>query len=209
MFAIRIGAIMVCFFHLVIHAFFKALMFMCVGGVIFYRGGVQDARFLNGLWFKMPLTCGLLVLRNLSLIGFPFLSGFYSKELILGIYLLGEFPLVGVLYLFISLVLTMGYSIRIIKLIIRGTEVTSIQHYKERHVYYAIALLIMSRGAVLTGVLIQLLRKELLFFENLNPIIFYQTLTLVVFWFLNLVLLRFVNLSLVYKKMGVYILRKM
>jgi len=48
-FAIRLGAITIAFFHLLVHAFFKALIFMCVGGVIFYSGGVQDARCLRGL----------------------------------------------------------------------------------------------------------------------------------------------------------------
>lgn len=49
MLSIRVGAVGIAFFHLLVHAFFKALIFMCVGRVIFYSGGVQDARFLGSL----------------------------------------------------------------------------------------------------------------------------------------------------------------
>lgn len=49
MLSVRMGAIGIAFFHLLVHAFFKALMFICVGSVIFYSGGVQDARFLGSL----------------------------------------------------------------------------------------------------------------------------------------------------------------
>lgn len=49
MFAIRLGANVIAFFHLLVHAFFKALIFMCIGGVIYYRGSCQDSRFLGGV----------------------------------------------------------------------------------------------------------------------------------------------------------------
>lgn len=48
-FSISLGATNVAFFHLLVHAFFKALIFMCVGGVLYYRGGIQDFRLLGGL----------------------------------------------------------------------------------------------------------------------------------------------------------------
>lgn len=54
MLAISVGAIRVCFFHLVRHALFKALIFLCVGAVIHYRG-IQDIRYIGGLIFKSPI----------------------------------------------------------------------------------------------------------------------------------------------------------
>lgn len=81
---IWVGAFEIGFFHLMSHAFFKALIFLCVGRVIFYSGGVQDIRYLGPVWLQMPLVFFLFLVSNFSLIGFPFLSGYYSKDLIIG-----------------------------------------------------------------------------------------------------------------------------
>lgn len=180
-FAVRMGAILVSFFHLVVHAFFKALIFICVGGVIFYRGGVQDARFLRGLWIKIPFTCGLLLLSNISLMGFPFLSGFYSKELILGVYLLGESSIIGVGLVFLSLVFTIGYAIRMIILIIRNVDVFPTKHYRRMNFFYSSALVIIINGAVRTGFIIQIIVKETLFFVNMDTRMFYGIVVLIGF----------------------------
>lgn len=83
------GAVKVCFFHLVVHAFFKALIFLCVGIIIYFSGGVQDFRLISGLWYKVPVSLRWLIVCSFSLIGLPFLSGFYSKDLLLEIYYLG------------------------------------------------------------------------------------------------------------------------
>lgn len=89
MLAVSVGAIRVCFFHLVRHALFKALMFLCVGGVIHFTG-VQDLRYLGGFIYTSPLIMSWLGVACLSLIGFPFLSGFYSKDLVLEAFLRGS-----------------------------------------------------------------------------------------------------------------------
>lgn len=172
-FAVRIGAILVSFFHLVVHALFKALIFICVGGVIFYRGGVQDGRFLRGLWVKIPFTCGLLLLSNMSLIGFPFLSGFYSKELILGVYLLGESSIIGVVLVFLSLVFTIGYTVRIIGLIIRNVDVSPMKSYRRINFFYTASLVMIINGAVRAGFIIQIIVKETLFFVSMDVGVFY------------------------------------
>lgn len=70
------------FFHLLIHAFFKALLFICAGIVIHSLMGCQDIRYIGSLVDFMPLTCLLFNICNLALCGLPFLSGFYSKDLI-------------------------------------------------------------------------------------------------------------------------------
>nr|UJH93322.1 NADH dehydrogenase subunit 5 [Chamelea gallina] len=195
MFAVSMGAILVSFFHLVVHAFFKALMFMCVGGVIFYSGGVQDARFLSGLWMKMPFTCGLLLLSNMSLMGFPFLSGFYSKELILGVYLLGESSMMGVGLVFLSLVFTMGYAIRMMILMMSNVDVFPMKHYSSMNFFYSSALVMMMNGAVSTGFIIQMMVKETLFFVNMDTSMFYGMVVLMGFWTLNLLALSIIQLN--------------
>ena len=189
MFSIRVGAVVVAFFHLVVHAFFKALMFMCMGGVIFYSGGYQDARFLGSLWQKMPLASALMILRNISLIGLPFMSGFYSKELIISHFLVDSCSLVGFVMLFFSLVLTMAYGVRILLLIIVSRERHSIRHYKSGNCYYVGALLLIRNGAVRVGLLLQCFLLPLVFLRDMRGSIFYGGLGLRVMWFLNLMLL--------------------
>nr|UJH93348.1 NADH dehydrogenase subunit 5 [Chamelea striatula] len=196
MFAVSMGAILVSFFHLVVHALFKALMFMCVGGVIFYSGGVQDGRFLSGLWVKMPFTCGLLLLSNMSLMGFPFLSGFYSKELILGVYLLGESSMMGVVLVFLSLVFTMGYTVRMMGLMMSNVDVSPMKSYSSMNFFYTASLVMMMNGAVSAGFIIQMMVKETLFFVSMDVGVFYGMVILTGFWILNLLLLMTVHLNI-------------
>nr|AGY61340.1 NADH dehydrogenase subunit 5 [Halocaridina rubra] len=74
------------FFHLLAHALFKALLFMCAGSVIHNAGGSQDIRMMGGLIYIMPLSITSMNLGNLALCGTPFLAGFYSKDLIIEIF---------------------------------------------------------------------------------------------------------------------------
>ena len=72
-------------FHLVNHAFFKALLFLSAGSVIHAINDEQDMRKMGGLKNLIPFTYSMMLIGSLALIGFPFLSGFYSKDLILEI----------------------------------------------------------------------------------------------------------------------------
>lgn len=70
-------------FHLMNHAFFKALLFLSAGSVIHAVSDEQDMRKMGGLIGSIPLTYILMLIGSLSLMGFPYLTGFYSKDLIL------------------------------------------------------------------------------------------------------------------------------
>lgn len=70
-------------YHLTTHAFFKALLFLCSGVIIYYLGDEQDLRKMGGLFYFFQGTVYAIFIANLALMGFPFLSGFYSKDLIL------------------------------------------------------------------------------------------------------------------------------
>jgi NADH-ubiquinone oxidoreductase chain 5 len=72
-------------FHLVNHAFFKALLFLAAGSVIHSSGGEQDIRKFGGLLKLIPFTYSMFLIGCFALCGLPFLSGFYSKDLILEI----------------------------------------------------------------------------------------------------------------------------
>merc|ERR1719268_643920 len=71
------------FFHLLAHALFKALLFICAGSIIHRVKDYQDIRMMGGLVYHMPLTGICINLANLALCGTPFLAGFYSKDIIL------------------------------------------------------------------------------------------------------------------------------
>jgi len=70
-------------YHLTNHAFFKALLFLCAGAVIHVLQGEQDLRRMGGLVQIMPVTYIAMIIASLSLLGFPFLSGFYSKDILI------------------------------------------------------------------------------------------------------------------------------
>nr|YP_010535240.1 NADH dehydrogenase subunit 5 [Megacopta caliginosa]UYA97675.1 NADH dehydrogenase subunit 5 [Megacopta caliginosa]UYA97688.1 NADH dehydrogenase subunit 5 [Megacopta caliginosa] len=102
------------YFHLLSHAFFKALLFLCAGLIIHVMSDSQDIRHMGFVINYLPFTCSCFCISNLSLCGFPFLSGFYSKDLILEYMISGYFNLFIYLVFFISVGLTACYSFRLI-----------------------------------------------------------------------------------------------
>jgi len=81
--AVGVGAYWVGIFHVLTHAFFKALLFLSAGSVIHALGGEQDVRKMGGLGRKMKLTGTTALIATLAISGVPFLSGFFSKDAIL------------------------------------------------------------------------------------------------------------------------------
>tara|TARA_B100000586_G_scaffold255214_1_gene217120 strand:+ start:3282 stop:5192 length:1911 start_codon:yes stop_codon:yes gene_type:complete len=82
-FATGVGAYHVAIFHLFTHAFFKALLFLGSGSVIHSLSDEQDIRNMGGIWKQMPFTWIAMIVGTLALTGFPFLSGYYSKDAII------------------------------------------------------------------------------------------------------------------------------
>nr|QWQ55671.1 NADH dehydrogenase subunit 5 [Microconema clavata] len=102
------------FFHLLTHALFKALLFMCAGSVIHNMKNSQDIRFMGGLCIQMPLTVICFNVSNLALCGMPFLAGFYSKDLILEVVSLSYLNMFSFFLYFFSTGLTVCYSLRLV-----------------------------------------------------------------------------------------------
>jgi len=80
---LRIGLPDLAFFHLISHAIFKSTLFICGGTIIHISDGRQDRRHMRSLISRSPLLVSVFSIRNLALSGFPFLAGFYSKDLVL------------------------------------------------------------------------------------------------------------------------------
>nr|UZS77084.1 NADH dehydrogenase subunit 5 [Chironomus nipponensis] len=110
---LAMGFYKLAFFHLLTHALFKALLFMCAGAIIHNMKNSQDIRDMGSLTIYMPLTISCLNIANLALCGFPFLAGFYSKDMILEMVLISELNLFSVFLFFFSTGLTVSYSFRL------------------------------------------------------------------------------------------------
>nr|ARH54410.1 NADH dehydrogenase subunit 5 [Hippodamia undecimnotata] len=108
-----LGSKELAFFHLLVHALFKALLFMCAGNFIHMMMNCQDIRFMGSLMMKSPLTVTYFNISNMALCGLPYFSGFYSKDLIMEFYSLSSMNLIIYFIMFISLSLTVSYSVRL------------------------------------------------------------------------------------------------
>ena len=157
-FAAGVGAYHVAIFHLFTHAFFKALLFLGAGCVIHSFNDEQDIRSMGGVWKKIPYTYALMIIGTLALTGFPFLSGYYSKDAIIEFaYLKGSTigyyaAAVGV----ITAMLTAIYSWRLIFKTFHGKYNNKENNLSSIHESPLIMLLpscLLAIGAILTGVL--------------------------------------------------------
>lgn len=114
MLILSLGKVELAFFHLLLHALFKSILFLCAGLVIHNLRGIQDIRYLGRFFCFRPLIRGCIGLSRLSLFGFPFVGGFYSKDLILEFIYINIDNII-ILFLVISrTVLTLIYCIRIL-----------------------------------------------------------------------------------------------
>nr|UHA55340.1 NADH dehydrogenase subunit 5 [Dimorphopteryx sp. 1 GYN-2021] len=102
------------FFHLLTHAMFKALLFMCAGVLIHNLINFQDIRFMGSISIQMPFISVCFNFANLALCGFPFLAGFYSKDIILEVIFLMNYNIFVIFLFFVSTLFTVMYTFRLI-----------------------------------------------------------------------------------------------
>nr|AWV84180.1 NADH dehydrogenase subunit 5 [Tettigades undata]AWV84193.1 NADH dehydrogenase subunit 5 [Tettigades undata]AWV84206.1 NADH dehydrogenase subunit 5 [Tettigades undata] len=107
------GYPMLSFFHLIIHALFKASLFLCAGMIIHMFNNNQDIRMMGCLCYQMPMTMTLMNIANLSLCGMPFMSGFYSKDLIMESMCFNNINFAIMMLMYIGIGLTSFYSMRL------------------------------------------------------------------------------------------------
>nr|QWB85929.1 NADH dehydrogenase subunit 5 [Glenea licenti] len=110
---LALGSYELAFFHLLTHALFKALLFMCAGSIIHSMSNCQDIRYMGNLVNQLPLTCTLFNICNFSLCGLPFLSGFYSKDLIVEVMSFSVLNIFIYMLFYVSIGLTVCYSFRL------------------------------------------------------------------------------------------------
>jgi len=155
-FAAGLGAYHIAIFHLFTHAFFKALLFLGAGSVIHAFNDEQDMRNMGGVWKKIPYTYSLMIIGTLALTGFPFLSGFFSKDAIIETaysstsFFAGYAVTIGVLTAF----MTSLYSWRLIFMTFHGTynnKNISLSKVHESPAVMLVPLLFLALGAIFAG----------------------------------------------------------
>nr|QLD97018.1 NADH dehydrogenase subunit 5 [Proknekalia peringueyi] len=151
MMILSMGQMDLSFFHLLTHAIFKALLFLCVGIIIHNSLGSQDIRFMGSFFSVNPLISGLFGLASFSLFGFPFLSGFYSKDAILEYIYSEEKSLLVIFLVILAIISTCVYSLRLMYFSIwKGLLGKSIINYSFSFVM-GIPVLIMGMVVIFFG----------------------------------------------------------
>nr|YP_010148081.1 NADH dehydrogenase subunit 5 [Potamilus streckersoni]QQV68435.1 NADH dehydrogenase subunit 5 [Potamilus streckersoni]UUA64267.1 NADH dehydrogenase subunit 5 [Potamilus streckersoni] len=156
-FTVGIGYPVIAVFHLFTHALFKALLFLCVGSIIHSTSDTQDGRILGSVNQLLPFSGGCLVLSGVMLCGMPFLSGFYSKDLVLE----GAFSCFGgsfeIFILVVGAGLSLVYSLRICLMGVFGQSFGgSLCLFVVESGYIIISICVLVVGATVGGWFLQL-----------------------------------------------------
>jgi len=153
--AMGAGAYSVGIFHLFTHAFFKALLFLGSGSVIYAMHHEQDMRHMGGLWRKIPYTFTVMVIGTLALTGFPLTAGYFSKDAIIESAYASQnpFAVYGFLMTVIAAGLTAFYSWRLIFMTFFG-EPHDQEHYEAAHespLWMLVPIGVLAAGAIFAG----------------------------------------------------------
>ncbi len=156
-FAAGVGAYNASIFHLTTHAFFKALLFLSAGSVIHAMHHEQDMRKMGGLYKKIPFTATMMWIGSLAIIGFPYLSGYYSKESILenAFYASNGIAYFAYLVGILTSLLTAFYSWRLLFLTFHGENRSDNKTYDHAHespLVMTVPLFILAIGSIFSGI---------------------------------------------------------
>ncbi len=156
-FAAGVGAYNASIFHLTTHAFFKALLFLSAGSVIHAMHHEQDMRKMGGLFKKIPFTASMMWIGSLAIIGFPYLSGYYSKESILenAFYASNGIAYFAYLVGILTALLTAFYSWRLLFLTFHGENRSNNKTYDHAHespLVMTAPLFILAIGSIFSGI---------------------------------------------------------
>ena len=154
--AVGLSSYNLALFHLINHAFYKALLFLGAGAVIHAVADNQDFRKYGGLKQFLPLTYSVMLIASLSLVAFPYMTGFYSKDFILeSAY--GQFYLSSIIVYFIATIgamFTTLYSVKVLYLTFLTNPNGPIVNYKQAHegnIYMSLPLVILAIFSIFFG----------------------------------------------------------
>ena len=158
--AVGLSSYNVALFHLINHAFYKGLLFLGAGAVIHAVSDNQDFRKYGGLISFLPLTYSVMLIASLSLVAFPFMTGFYSKDFILeSAY--GQFYFSGIVVYFVATIgamFTTLYSVKVLYLTFLTNPNGPIVNYKKAHesdIFMSLPLIILAIFSIFFGYLVK------------------------------------------------------
>lgn len=161
-FSLSLGLTRVTFFHLVTHASFKALLFLCAGVVIHVNLKTQDIRSVGKNWSYIPVSIVCLTVANISLCGIPFLRGFYSKDLIIELRIIKSDAFIVYIIEILGTLFTSWYSLRLSFRVIFGLNSRSISVvFGEEALDLKICYFFLLVGSIIIGWVISRMEESL------------------------------------------------
>ncbi len=157
-FALGVSAYGAAIFHLMTHAFFKALLFLGAGSVIHAMSDEQDMRKMGGIWKKIPITYTMMWIGSLALAGVPFFAGYYSKDMILES-AFADHSWFGNFVFWMGIaaaIMTAFYSARLLFMTFHGKPRASkkvMDHIHESPAIMLVPLFVLASGAIFAGYL--------------------------------------------------------
>nr|WQF69074.1 NADH dehydrogenase subunit 5 [Amblyomma nodosum] len=131
MIMISLGKMEFAFFHLIMHAIFKSMLFLCAGLIIHSLQGVQDIRMLGNFFCFSPVISSCMLLSMLSLMGFPFMGGFYSKDLIMEFFFFKISNVILIFIFILGILFTFAYCTRLMYILLLKSSINlSISKFK-------------------------------------------------------------------------------
>merc|ERR1711876_61480 len=149
------GAPVLAYFHLLSHAFFKAILFICAGIIIHNIKDYQDIRKMGLRFFNLNFSISIIIIANIRLCGLPFLRGFYSKDLIIEIIIIKGINIIIFFILIFGTMLTVIYSCRLNFLVaINFIKIESYFFMSEKSTYIILGILFLLPFSILGGIII-------------------------------------------------------
>jgi NADH-ubiquinone oxidoreductase chain 5 len=175
--AMGLGIVHLAYFHIITHALFKALLFVCAGRFIHSHMHSQDLRWVGNLANQIPVASSCLIIANLALCGFPFMSGFYSKDMIVEASIFYQHNLLIIVLMLVAVGLTSFYSIRFRLCVVWGTNNCNPYIYLEESNPLTSPILTLASISVISGAIIMWvapLKQEIISiptYQKLMPLI--------------------------------------
>ncbi|RLD40669.1 MAG: hypothetical protein DRI86_14840 [Bacteroidetes bacterium] len=126
--SLSLNQVDITFFHLLTHAIFKALLFICAGNLILQFSHSQDLRQFGNVLTNLPITTAAIIISKIALCGIPFMAGFYSKDIIIEMSLQSNFNLFITRIILLGVIITIIYSVRFILFIVLNPSLHPSNH---------------------------------------------------------------------------------
>lgn len=150
-----LGFPLLAFFHLAAHAYFKAILFMCAGGIIHSIKDFQDLRTIGAGGGSLVVSLRIFFVANIRLCGLPFITGFFSKDLILELMLIRNLRVLRLILAIMATILTVLYSLRAVVLVFLGSPSSEACVHQEEADYTIISsFLVLLIPSIIGGMLI-------------------------------------------------------